>query len=362
MTIFMTHAKVAYSTHVELIDDVIYPQKVHWFPDSYSRVKTGLFYPPHVVINKVVDKIVIDAIKGNPVKTAFIFASGTSTLNSNKAYKNTRLSYEYKVLPLTLTNIYAGRMANMFGRVDMVQTDSTACASSIKVLMDVQTLIRHYGFERAIVMTGEDQVSNSTLEFFGESKACILDDSLPTAFDNHGGGFHVGQGAALAVFETERGLSGDPIAKLLGAYAAAEENTNAIGQREDGAGFSSAIRGALRYSGLSATDISVIKTHGTGTPSNNVSEANGIRSVVPEFVATSYKPSIGHTMGASGLLESILLIRDLRKGFVPAIANRTEKDDVFLSEDADAPKSGVMLSNAAGMGNVYASALFDWWA
>lgn len=63
-------------------------------------------------------------------------------------------------------------------------------------------------------------------------------------------------------------------------------------------------------------------------------------------------------MGASGLLETGLLLRDLQNGYVPKILNRTQDDPVFLSSDAPIPE-GIMLSLAAGMGNIYSAALFS---
>jgi 3-oxoacyl-(acyl-carrier-protein) synthase len=76
-------------------------------------------------------------------------------------------------------------------------------------------------------------------------------------------------------------------------------------------------------------------------------------------VATSYKQKIGHTMGASGLLETLLLIDDIVSDErVPAIANRTEYDATFLSEDVNVPQ-GDILSIAAGMGNVYSAAVLS---
>jgi 3-oxoacyl-(acyl-carrier-protein) synthase len=63
-------------------------------------------------------------------------------------------------------------------------------------------------------------------------------------------------------------------------------------------------------------------------------------------------------MGASGLLETILLLDNLKNGFIPPIPNRTSEDKVFLSEPAPAEKGGLVLSLAAGMGNVYSAAVF----
>ena len=75
------------------------------------------------------------------------------------------------------------------------------------------------------------------------------------------------------------------------------------------------------------------------------------------FMATSYKQKVGHTMGVSGLLETCLLLDDIKNGFVPGIENRTQEDDVFLSQDTDVGKEVNILSLAAGMGNVYSAAV-----
>ena len=109
---------------------------------------------------------------------------------------------------------------------------------------------------------------------------------------------------------------------------------------------------------LEPKDIRVVKTHGTGTASNNAAERAALESTLGGFIATSFKPKIGHTMGASGLLESVMLCESISRGVVPAIPNRTQNDSVFLSQDTVAP-SGLFLSLAAGMGNVYSAAIFE---
>jgi 3-oxoacyl-(acyl-carrier-protein) synthase len=144
---------------------------------------------------------------------------------------------------------------------------------------------------------------------------------------------------------------------LIGAYNASERSTNAIGQCEDGEGFKKAIEGALHYSHIRADQIKIVKTHGTGTASNNKAEKCALNQTLQGFIATSYKQKIGHTMGSSGLLETLLLLGDIKAGFVPAIENRTESDSVFLSESTS-PPDGLIMSLAAGMGNIYSAAIF----
>jgi 3-oxoacyl-[acyl-carrier-protein] synthase-1 len=288
-------------------------------------------------------------------------ASGNSHFAgiSPRRYDNS-IEYTYKFLPLTLTQVYAGRIAQSLNATDSITTDASACASSLKVMMDVIHMIKLYKFDRVIVLSVEDAVSNSTLEFFGESKANLTleqenENIKPSAFDELNKGFRVAQGAVMAIFESEK-IARNQNIELLGAYTSSEECSNAIGQREDGQGFTKSIQGSMDMA--DSPSIEVIKTHGTGTASNNISERNGIEGVFSSFVATSLKPKIGHTMGASGLLETCLLIDEMKNGFIPSILNRTNDDTVFLSKPR-ATKGGNILSLSAGMGNIYSSAIFN---
>ena len=366
--IYMTQCRTACTTDTTLIDDIPYPQHAHILPNTFRRAKSGLKYPPHVLIESLIDDELRSYVADNPVKgkTGFIFAAGNQGwMGNNGRYdKNpdAQLHYKIKVPFIVLTNIYAGRIASMFGVHDHVSTDASACASSLHVLMNMQTLMDNYGFDRVIVFSGEDSVNNLVLEFFGEAGASLQykdeGERQPSAFDDKNQGFHIGQGAVVAIFEKEHAGMADPLAKFVGAYSSAEDNTNPLGQRDDGSGFSKAIEGALFVAKAHQNDVRLVKTHGTGTPVNNAAEKSALLRSLNEFVATSYKPRIGHTMGASGLLETGLLLRDLENGFVPKILNRTQDDSVFLSSDAPIPE-GLMLSLAAGMGNIYSAALFS---
>ena len=369
MKVYLTYSNTISTSNVVLLEDIVYPQKVHMLPNIFDNLKSGLVYVPHKIVNSIIGKNLLEKVKNCSVdKTAFILASGNSNFSgiSNKEYSNNKLNYQYKFLPLTLTQVYAARIAQSFGVKDFISTDASACASSLKVMMDVLIMIRHYGFNRVIVLTVEDGVSNSVLEFFGETKASISknDEDLgikPSAFDSVNKGFRIGQGAAIAIFESEN-ISNKwidrPQAELVGAYTASEFSTNAIGQNESGEGFVKAINGAMNDAKVKPENVNIVKTHGTGTASNNIAEKTAIISTLNNFVATSYKQKIGHTLGSSGLIETILLLNDMRNGFIPEIENRTEDDNVFLSKKIDSFESNV-LSIAAGMGNVYSAAIFN---
>lgn len=372
MKIYLSKYKTASTTHSEMMNQLASPQKAFWFPETYDRVKSGMFYVPHVLANKVVTEEMVNYVKQNPVsgKTGFILAGGSQGWAGGKSkFQDIEndLSYIYKLGMMTMTNVYAGRVASMFEAFDFVSTDATACASSVKVLMDVKNLIDNYGFDRVIVLALEDPVSNMTLEYFGQTKASIskADEEggrVASAFDSVNNGFNVGQGAAFAIYESLNAVNKNcitPEAELIGTYTSAEDCTNPIGQRPDGQGYQRAITGALTFGNVRSKDIKLIKTHGTGTPTNNESEKNALMKMFNgEFIATSYKQHIGHTVAASGLLETGLILDDIKKGEITPIKNRTEKDTVFISEPTKAPE-GLLLVLAAGMGNVYSAVIYN---
>lgn len=366
--IALTHYHMAYTPQTTLLEDIRFPQRVHWINETYNKVQTGLHYPPHKLAQIALDTGTVDLLRNTPSKkTAFLLAGGNAHFAGvNNKKSDSQLSYDFKFLPATLTQVFAGRIAQMVKADDHISTDASACASSLKVLMDVQSLMRIYGFTRVVVLSVEDAVSNLVLDFFGETKASLslkMEETgkKPSAFDAKNGQFYVGQGAVMAVFESEEGLkiSGfTPKAYLMGAYTAAEPCSNALGQLEDGTGFVRAATGAFEVAGVKPSEVRIVKTHGTGTDSNNRAEGAALKYLLPDgFVGTSFKPMIGHTMGASGLLETGLLLDALHDNIVPAIPNRTEDDRVYLSEPVTAP-DGLILSMAAGMGNIYSAAVF----
>ena len=44
--IYLTHTQAAFTENTELLEGM-YPQRVHWFPDTYARTHTKMAYAPH---------------------------------------------------------------------------------------------------------------------------------------------------------------------------------------------------------------------------------------------------------------------------------------------------------------------------
>ena len=113
MRIYLTTHEVAATPDTTLIEDVAFPQRVHWFPDTYARVSSGLHYPPHRVAQRVLTDAVrasIRAASAQDGRSAFLLAGGNANfvgLTPRKFKPEGPLAYTYRLLPLSLTNIYA---------------------------------------------------------------------------------------------------------------------------------------------------------------------------------------------------------------------------------------------------------------
>lgn len=373
--IYLSFSALRYSEQTQPIDDIAYPTSVHMLPHTYRNARFGLVSPPQ----HLMDSLVQEAVQANTVCThtpahqqALVMAAGNyvfAGMQNRKRQAGGQLDYQAKNKYVQTTQIQAGKMAQTLGTIGHISADTSACASSMKALMDAIHLIQLHGFERVAVIAVEDQISLGVLEFFGDMHICLSREQLaqgakPSAFDDTHHGFLMGQGAALIWLETQTALERrghvTTLPQLRSAVTCGEWCDSPLGQDPQGSGYVRAMQWALQSAGLAAKDIDVIKTHGTGTPLNNASEAHAIAQVMQhhDFVATSYKPRIGHTLGASGLIESVLTIQDATQHKVRGIANRTAHDARFLSHDVSMQVNNI-LALSAGMGNVYGAAVWS---
>ena len=94
--IYLTEYRTASTTHTDLFEDIVFPQRVHWFPDTYKRAETGMFYVPHKLAEKVLDFELAKQLRDEQCgKTAFILAGGNqhfAGIKQRPDRKSTRLN------------------------------------------------------------------------------------------------------------------------------------------------------------------------------------------------------------------------------------------------------------------------------
>src|SRR5690606_22069921 len=90
----------------------------------------------------------------------------------------------------------------------------------------------------------------------------------------------------------------------------------------EGRGIEAAVRMALDDAGLAPSDIDFVSAHGTGTEANDAAESQAMARVFgPTVPVRSSKSFLGHTLGASGIIEMIAALVTIEAGQIPPTLN-----------------------------------------
>ena len=90
---------------------------------------------------------------------------------------------------------------------------------------------------------------------------------------------------------------------------------------EDGQPLVDLLGRSLQGACLSADDIDVVVAHGNGNKKSDQSEAQAITQLFNDPMVTAFKWAMGHTIAASGILDTVLLTQALETHCVPGVAS-----------------------------------------
>ena len=123
-----------------------------------------------------------------------------------------------------------------------------------------------------------------------------------------------------------------------------------------------AIRAALAEAGIGAGEIGLVNTHGTATVYNDEMESRALHLAglcgVP---CNSLKPYFGHTLGASGVIESIVTVRELCEGTCFGVKGYAECGVPYPPDVSAAHRkirTDAALKTASGFGGCNAAVVF----
>lgn len=194
---------------------------------------------------------------------------------------------------------------NHFHLKNKILIISNACISGSLAIEVARRQLQNDQYERAVVI-GADEVSRFILSGFESFQA--VSDSVCKPFDKNRNGINLGE-AAAAVYLTKTPEKGS--VRILGSGTYNDAN-HISGPSRTGEGLYKSIMAALKSSNLNRVDY--LSAHGTATIYNDEMESIAFhRAGLSDIPVNSLKGFFGHTLGASGLLETILGIRALKK-------------------------------------------------
>ena len=207
---------------------------------------------------------------------------------------------------------------------------SNACISGLAALLQGVRMLRTGAYDHVLVVGAEVQ-SRFIVTGFQSLKALSLNPCKP--FDASRDGLNLGEAAAAMVLSEPENylscsspknqLSGscmEPSRSMEGEWelveGAVRNDANHIsGPSRTGEGSYNALRYVLE--GVSADELAFVNVHGTATRYNDQMEAIAInRAGLQDVPVNALKGIFGHTMGAAGILESIVSMQACDAGVV----------------------------------------------
>lgn len=231
-------------------------------------------------------------------------------------------------------------------------TLNTACTSAANGLLYGARLINAGQYTRALVLSFETP-SAIAMQGFG---ALML--TSPSGqyrpFHPERDGLLLGEAYAAVLLSREPGDA--PLARLLGGFSACDTSSLTT-TREDGSHIHWVMQQALRSADCTAAQIDLVKLHGTATSANDEAESNGMRLLYGEQMPalSLLKPWLGHTLGACGLSESLLLLKALQSGPLPAVSYAGAAMLPLSAEPQTLAADSLLLTNFFGFGGNNAS-------
>lgn len=218
----------------------------------------------------------------------------------------------------------AGNIARALGVKTRPVVVSNACISGLAALVQGMRMIRAGQYKNVIVVGTEVQ-SPFIVTGFQSLKALSVEPCKP--FDANRVGLNLGEASAAMVLTVMPGQAGhdkcshcrlDRQSMWELVEGAIRNDANHIsGPSRTGEGSYNALRAVLPF--VDKKELAFVNVHGTATVYNDEMEAIALnRAGLLDVPVNALKGYFGHTMGAAGILESILSMQALEAGVVLA--------------------------------------------
>ncbi len=205
----------------------------------------------------------------------------------------------------------ARSVARVFGFRNPPLIISNACISGVMAIMTASRYIRAGKFRHAVV-TGGDLASEFVISGFQSFQALSPAPCKP--FDLNRTGLSIGEGCGTMVLSLNPPVNSTRTV-CVGGSAVTNDANHISGPSRTGEELALAIRHALAESNLPPEAIGYVSAHGTATPYNDEMESKAIHiSGLANTPVNSFKGYIGHTLGAAGIIESIMGLGSLQQG------------------------------------------------
>ncbi len=221
-------------------------------------------------------------------------------------------------------------------------TLASGCAAGLDAIGIAMMLLASGVVARALAVAAELPLVPMLLDNYAAS-GLLCRTSRLDPYARKTSGFIPAEGAAAVALELHR--EGFP--QILSYYSNSDA-CDPVGIPADGGRTPDLLDAAIRSHGPPAA----VCPHATGTLVQSIAEPGAFRRSFHRDMPTLHtlKPWLGHTIGASGLLESVILARFLRDGEIPPNPPGLAAPSGFLLPDRPISAGGPVYKLSHGMG------------
>lgn len=243
-------------------------------------------------------------------------------------------------------------IADFFSFVNTPVVVSNACISGVSAMVVAKRLIDAGQYDHAVVV-GADAISRFVVSGFQSFQSLSLQRCRP--FDASRDGLNIGEAAATVVITKTPTEPAENLTEIV--RGAMHNDANHIsGPSRTGEGLYLAITDTVR-----GESVDFISAHGTATPYNDNMESMAIsRSGLNHVPVNSIKGFFGHTLGAAGVLESIIAIESMRNNTLIKTIGFEEygvSEEIEIIRNNCEKNIGSILKLASGFGGCNAALL-----
>ncbi|TDX13564.1 beta-ketoacyl synthase N-terminal-like domain-containing protein [Flavobacterium sp. S87F.05.LMB.W.Kidney.N] len=309
--------------------------------DKYSRLEKMMILALEPIIKNA-------GVELNS-KTAFILSTTKGNVtalkdNSEESFNNAHL------------DVLAKNIADFFQFQTHPIVVSNACVSGILAVSIAKRMIQSELYDHVFVVAG-DEVSEFVLSGFNAFQA--MSDLPCKPYSKNRTGVSLGEATAAILISAE---AKNAKIKVIGDSSINDAN-HISGPSRTGEGLFRSIQNALKEAQIEANKLDYISAHGTATPFNDEMEAIAFsRLGLQDVPVNSLKGFYGHTLGASGLLETVIAIESANQN---RLFESKGFDEIGVSENIRViEKNGeatinYFLKTASGFGGCNTAVVFE---
>ncbi|MGJ8591518.1 MAG: beta-ketoacyl-[acyl-carrier-protein] synthase family protein [Aquaticitalea sp.] len=235
---------------------------------------------------------------------------------------------------------------------------SNACVSGVLAISVANRYLKQGIYDHVFIVSG-DLVSEFVISGFNSFQAL---SNLPCKpYSHHRSGINLGEVAASLLVTSDKVKLATESVELV-SDATYNDANHISGPSRTGEGLFRSISKAMQEGDLKIKDIDFISAHGTATPFNDEMEAIAFNRLGLQNVpVNSLKGYFGHTLGASGLLETIVGMHSLHRNTLFASAGFDTlgvSKPLNIIQKTTTKEISMFLKTASGFGGCNTAAFF----